>query len=100
MSWVTGGLNATSSRAAISRHTIPIYPNPFLKTITMTVMLYTPCKDYSFSNEFCGETKENSRFNLQAAALFPDVKDLREMAIEQMKTMVEKFPGGFDDYKE
>ncbi|KAK2758997.1 hypothetical protein FQN54_003095 [Arachnomyces sp. PD_36] len=38
------------------------------------------------------------RFNLQAAALFPDVTNLRESVIDEMKRLVAKFPGGYEDY--
>ncbi|PKY00545.1 hypothetical protein P168DRAFT_299936 [Aspergillus campestris IBT 28561] len=34
------------------------------------------------------------RFNLQAAALFPHVASLRESVIDEMKRLVEKYPGG------
>jgi protein-ribulosamine 3-kinase len=42
----------------------------------------------------------NLRYNLHAAALFPEVKSFRELAIGEMKKMVAKFPGGLADYEE
>ena len=38
------------------------------------------------------------RFNLHAATLFPSVPDYREMVIGEMKRLIQKFSGGFDEW--
>ncbi|KAL4970911.1 NADP-dependent oxidoreductase domain-containing protein [Aspergillus stella-maris] len=38
------------------------------------------------------------RFNLQAAALFPEVSSFRDSVIDGMKTLVQKYPRGFEEY--
>ncbi|RAK95380.1 uncharacterized protein BO80DRAFT_368900 [Aspergillus ibericus CBS 121593] len=40
------------------------------------------------------------RFNLQAAALFPDVTSFRESVTDEMKRLIAKYPGGYEDYME
>ncbi|KAL4879790.1 NADP-dependent oxidoreductase domain-containing protein [Aspergillus karnatakaensis] len=39
-----------------------------------------------------------SLFNLQAAALFPEVGSFRDSVIDGMKTLVQKYPRGFEEY--
>ncbi|GLA18490.1 hypothetical protein AnigIFM63309_001098 [Aspergillus niger] len=38
------------------------------------------------------------RFNLQAAALFPEVTSFRESVVDEMRRLVTKFPGGYEEY--
>lgn len=65
----------------------------------MTIgMLYIACKPYLLDWRIA--LMKISRFNLHAAALFPDIKPFRELALREMKEMVAKFPRGFDDYNE
>ncbi|OCL02753.1 hypothetical protein AOQ84DRAFT_348674 [Glonium stellatum] len=39
------------------------------------------------------------RFNLQAAALFPKVTSFRESVITDMKRLIAKYPGGYEQYE-
>ena len=80
-------------------HTILISRNHSQKTITKIGIYYTPCNDIFLLDSLSG-TNQDSRFNLQAAAIFPGREYLREMAIEQMSELVERFPKGFDGYED
>ena len=77
MSLEIGGPSETNSLEAISMPTTPTTPKLSLRKITMIEMHFTQCQQaYSPSSIFANEIR---RFNLHAAALFPEMTSFREM---------------------
>jgi len=54
----------------------------------------TPEGDYDDRNALY-----SMRFNLQAAALFPKVSSFRESVVDEMKRLIAKYPGGYEEYE-
>jgi len=72
MSLETGGMNETNSREVTSMHIIRTSPS---------------------------QRPKIRRFNLQASALFPEVTSFREAVIDEMKRLVTKYAGGYEEYE-
>jgi len=77
MSSEIGALSGISSLEAISMHTTRTFPKQSPRRIMMIETRFTQCERLPFLD--FPHANESRRFNLHAAALFPEMTNFRDM---------------------
>lgn len=68
---------------------------PFLKQYQKQMGMSLPEEDWDDRNALYA-----LRYDILVSALFPNSEKFRNLAIDEMKRLSEKYPNGFDDFKE
>ncbi|KAK2805641.1 hypothetical protein FQN51_009144 [Onygenales sp. PD_10] len=70
------------------------FPSRYFQEYHLHIPQSMPKEDYDDRNALY-----SMRFDLQAAALFPDVGSYRQSVVDEMKRLIAKYPGGYEAYE-